>query len=227
MAQDEETGRDYLKHEYNRDGDSYRSPWTNKFYPKCDATFFPSPELLILEQKCNNVFEQYVKLYYDFAISSVFLAETPEPGFNACFLVKKELHDVQQIKDGNWDAIHVVNCTLEAKKANYRVISTVMITMDTQTEGLGQMTMAGSCAKTAEQSVNLPADFHQNGDAFHIRVIGKMIENNESLLRNEVTDNYINRQKAIISSGRLVEEYMSAEQKSKFYAELQAAQAKQ
>jgi hypothetical protein len=100
---------------------------------------------------------------------------------------------VQSIKDGNWDAIHVVNCTLDAKKANYRVISTIMITLDTKTESLGQMTMAGSCAKTAEQSVNLPADFQQNTDAFHIKVIGKMIENNETLLRNEVTDNYINR----------------------------------
>jgi hypothetical protein len=28
---------------------------------------------------------------------------------------------------------------------------------------------------------------------FHLRIIGKMIENNESLLRNEVADNYINK----------------------------------
>jgi hypothetical protein len=110
-----------------------------------------------------------------------------------------------------------VNCTLDAKKANYKVISTVMITLDTKTDTLGQMTMAGSCAKTAEQSVNLPADFQQNTDAFHIRVIGKMIENNESALRSEVTDSYINRQKAIIMSGRLVEEYMNSDQKAKFY----------
>lgn len=27
------TGRDFLKCEYNRDGDSYRSPWSNKYFP--------------------------------------------------------------------------------------------------------------------------------------------------------------------------------------------------
>ncbi len=152
VAQDGDTGREYLKHEYNRDGDSYRSPWSNKFFPPCDATFFPSAPLIALEQKCNFVFEQYVKLYYDYAISSVYFADTPEPGFNASFLVKKELNDVQSIKYGNWDAIHIVNCTLNqaAKKATYRVISTVMITMEASTEDLGQMTMAGSCAKNAE-----------------------------------------------------------------------------
>jgi hypothetical protein len=30
---------------------------------------------------------------------------------------------------------------------------------------------------------------------FHLKVIGKMIENNESILRNEVADNYINKQR--------------------------------
>ncbi len=58
---------------------------------------------------------RYVKLYYDYAISSVYFADTPEPGFNASFLVKKELNDVQSIKYGNWDAIHfdTVNSIIE------------------------------------------------------------------------------------------------------------------
>lgn len=225
---DESTGRDYIKHEYNRDGDSFRSPWSNKFFPECDATFFPSAPLLELEQKMNDVFAQYVKLYYDYAISSVYLANAADSGFNACFLVKKELQEVQQIKHGNWDGIHIVNCTLneETKKATYRITSTVMITMDSSFEDIGQMSLAGSCAKTAEQSVNLPSDFGTNPDSFHIRIIGKMVESNESLLRTEVTDNYINKQRQIINSGRLVDEYMDAAQKSKFYEELQAAQSK-
>ena len=34
ISVDDKTGREYLQHEYNRDGDSYRSPWTNAYYPK-------------------------------------------------------------------------------------------------------------------------------------------------------------------------------------------------
>ncbi len=180
---------------------------------------------MALEQKCNHVFEQYVKLYYDYAISSVYFADTTEPGFNASFLVKKELNDVNSIKYGNWDAIHIVNCTINhaAKKATYRVISTVMITMEAATQELGQMTMAGSCAKNTEQTVALSADFGTNPDAFHIRIAGKMIEANEGLLRSEITDNYINKQRQIINSGRLVEEYLNNDQKKNFLAEMQAA----
>lgn len=41
------TGRDYLKCEYNRDGDAYRSPWSNKYFPQAtDDPIYPNAELL-------------------------------------------------------------------------------------------------------------------------------------------------------------------------------------
>ena len=85
-------GRDYLQHEYNRDGDSYRSPWNNTYCPAIDSTFFPSADLRRLEQKAFEIFLSYVKLYYGEATSSVFLMD-PQPGapagFSGCYLVKK------------------------------------------------------------------------------------------------------------------------------------------
>ena len=61
---------------------------------------------------------------------------------------------------------------------------------------------------------------------FHLKVIGKMIEYNEGILRNEVTENYINKQRQITNSGRLLEEYMTKDEKSAFQAELAAATSK-
>jgi predicted metal-binding protein len=179
---------------------------------------------LALEQKANNVFEQYVKLYYDFAISSVYFADTPEPGFNASFLIKKELQDVGNIQFGNWDGIHIVSCTIADNKCSYRVISTVMITMETNDAVLGKMSIAGSCAKSSEQTVACPADFSTNSDMFHIKIIGKMIEANETILRQEVTDTYINRQRAIINSERNAADHKSDADKEAFLKGLQAAQ---
>lgn len=87
---DTTSGRNFLKHEYNRDGDSYRSPWCNTYFPASpDATFFPSEQLLSLEQKANEVFQTYVQLYYDYAVSSVYFMDTDTPGFNSCWLVQK------------------------------------------------------------------------------------------------------------------------------------------
>ena len=155
--------------------------------------------MLQLEQKANAMFATYVKLYYDFALSSVYFVDTQDPGFNACFLVKKDINDEKDIKKGCWDAIHVVTCNLKkAPKATYRVISTVMITVDAVHPKIGTFTVSGSSAKTTDETVTLPADFGTakvDSDHFHIKTVGKIIENNETYLKGEVGDSYINKQR--------------------------------
>jgi len=45
-------GREYLKCEYNRDGEAYRSPWSNRYFPEDSVSpdaNYPSSELLQLE----------------------------------------------------------------------------------------------------------------------------------------------------------------------------------
>jgi capping protein (actin filament) muscle Z-line, beta len=172
--------------------------------------------LLKLEQKANDVFSQYVHLYYDFAVSSVYLCDSEQHGFSGCFLVKKELHDQKEIKYGCWDAIHVVTCAMQGGKAGYTVISTVMITLDAHTDSIGKMTIAGSSAKTASCEVAMDAGFNADPSLAHIRNIGRMIESNESVFRNDVSESYISKQRQITNSGRLMEEYMSKDEKSAF-----------
>jgi hypothetical protein len=88
-------------------------------------------------------------LYYDYAVSSVYVVDSGGQGFNAAFLVKKELKDVKEITYGCWDAIHIVTCSVtSASSAHYNVISTVMISMDAETPALGKMGIHGSCAKS-------------------------------------------------------------------------------
>lgn len=65
MGEDEKEGKPFLLCEYNRGmGDSYRSPWTNQYFPPIDPSeleedeqpMYPTPELLSMEQKANEVF---------------------------------------------------------------------------------------------------------------------------------------------------------------------------
>ena len=184
-------GRNFLKHEYNRDGDSYRSPWSNTYFPpSAECTFFPSENLLQLEQKANDLFATYVKLYYDYATSSVYFNDTDTQGFNACFLVKKEMAGEKDIKQGCWDAIHVVACNMkEAPKVSYRVISTVMVTVEAESKSIGSMDIAGSSAKSTQETHTLPQNFGTadcDPDMYHLGIIGRMIESNEETLRNNV-----------------------------------------
>lgn len=152
-----------------------------------------------MEQTANEVFKTYCQLYYDFFTSSVYFNDTDSNGFNACFLVQKIMDPTKEVKSGTWDAIHIVACNMkEAPKVSYKVISTVMISLDMLKEnGVGNMTINGSSSKSASEQVTLPDDFGSgtDPDMFHISTIGRLIEANEDSLRNTVQESYVSKQR--------------------------------
>ena len=173
-----------------------------------------------LEQKANDVFATYCSLYYDFAISSVYFNDSDTQGFNACFLVKKEMDSTTIVKSGTWDGIHIVVCNMkEAPKVSYKVISTVMISLEMDyPDTVGKCSIHGSSSKSASEQVNLPANFG-NGtdpDAFHISTIGRLIEANEDALRGQVQDVYISKNMHITNTGRLLEQKLPTSDKAHF-----------
>jgi len=89
IAHDPITKRDYLLCDYNRDGDSYRSPWSNKYDPPMEEGTTPSPELRKFEVQANEVFDIYRDLYYEGGGSSVY-AWDQDDGFACCILIKKK-----------------------------------------------------------------------------------------------------------------------------------------
>merc|ERR1740127_430882 len=54
----------YLLCDYNRDGDSYRSPWTNEYFEPIEDGLKPSAPLRDLELRANKLFSAYVNAYY-------------------------------------------------------------------------------------------------------------------------------------------------------------------
>lgn len=69
------TGRDYLVCDYNRDGDSYRSPWSNEYEPPVveGSPLKPDERLRRLEVVANEAFDTYRNLYYEGGVSSVYI----------------------------------------------------------------------------------------------------------------------------------------------------------
>ncbi|KAL7219778.1 hypothetical protein ACSBR2_012778 [Camellia fascicularis] len=87
---DVDCGKEFILCEYNRDADSYRSPWSNKYHPPLEDGLYPSLELRKLEIETNEVFAIYRDQYYEGGISSVYLWEDANEVFVACFLIKKD-----------------------------------------------------------------------------------------------------------------------------------------
>ena len=57
----EKTGKPFLLCDYSRDGDSYRSPWSNEYQPLLEDGVKPSDRMRALEVKANDLFAEYFK----------------------------------------------------------------------------------------------------------------------------------------------------------------------
>lgn len=88
-------------------------------------------------------------------------------------------------------------------------------------DSFGNLEIAGNLSRTKDETFNFEAKAF--GDEFHIGNIGRLIEANETEIRQEMDSIYINKTKQIVNTGRLKEEYMTRDEKLNFQAELTAA----
>ncbi|ODV64706.1 F-actin capping protein, beta subunit [Hyphopichia burtonii NRRL Y-1933] len=207
VAKCKESGKDYLCCDYNRDGDSYRSPWSNKYYPTVttdEAPPYPSNILRQLELKANESFDIYRDLYYDGAgASSVYLWDTAEEeteeedslsaGFAGVVLFKKETED----NSGKWDSIHVFEVIPEGTtSATYKLTSSVIL--DLQNSSKGSLSLSGNLTRQIESSQHLSLDGGVNLETAHLINLGTLIEKSESNVRNLLQEVYFDKLKNIM-----------------------------
>eukprot|EP00003_Mantamonas_plastica_P024015 TRINITY_DN441_c0_g1_i1.p1 TRINITY_DN441_c0_g1~~TRINITY_DN441_c0_g1_i1.p1 ORF type:complete len:272 (-),score=76.54 TRINITY_DN441_c0_g1_i1:665-1453(-) len=181
------SGRDYLLCDYNRDADSFRSPWTNEYDPPLDDGAVPSDDVRKLEIVLNDAFNAYRELYYDGGISSVYLWDTDE-GFAGCILIKKSSGQ------GHWDSLHVVEVTDNGSSADYRLTSSVMLFLKGNDD---KINLSGNLTRLTTQDGQAV-----NEKTPHVFNIGKLVEDMEHKLRNTIQTVYFGRTMDIVSDMR-------------------------
>ncbi|XP_035697185.1 F-actin-capping protein subunit beta isoform X2 [Branchiostoma floridae] len=198
IARDKQVGKDYLLCDYNRDGDSYRSPWSNVYDPPLPDGAMPSERLRKLEIEANNAFEQYRDMYFEGGVSSVYLWDL-DHGFAGVILIKKAGDGSKKIK-GCWDSIHVIEVQEKSsgRSAHYKLTSTAMLWLQTNKQGSGTMNLGGSLTRQMESDSNV------NESSPHIANIGKMVEDMENKIRNTLNEIYFGKTKDIVNSLRSV-----------------------
>jgi len=208
VEKDAGNGKEFITCDYNRDGDSHRSPWSNEYFPPIDDGLMPQGTLRKLEQKFNAVFDVYRRQYFEHGVSSVYLWDLSDSNnrdlqhFAGAFLVHKDLKETvdEGTVTGGWNSIHVV----EAKKNNqsdysYKLTSTVLVDLIISNDELGKVTLSGSTSELREKSGSVdPKDEIQS----HISAIGPMIEETEVELRNAIEQIYFSKTNAVISGIR-------------------------
>ncbi|XP_078414188.1 F-actin-capping protein subunit beta isoform X2 [Cetorhinus maximus] len=198
IARDKVVGKDYLLCDYNRDGDSYRSPWSNKYDPPLEDGAMPSARLRKLEVEANKAFDQYRDLYFEGGVSSVYLWDL-DHGFAGVILIKKAGDGSKKIK-GCWDSIHVVEVQEKSsgRTAHYKLTSTVMLWLQTNKTASGTMNLGGSLTRQMEKDENV------SESSPHIANIGKLVEDMENKIRSTLNDIYFGKTKDIVNGLRSV-----------------------
>mmetsp|Transcript_24316 Transcript_24316/g.67609 ORF Transcript_24316/g.67609 Transcript_24316/m.67609 type:complete len:250 (+) Transcript_24316:332-1081(+) len=196
-AFDEEANKEFVCCEFNRDGDSFRSPWTNRYVPARENGHTPSPELRALEEDANDIFNEYRRMYYAGGVSSVYMWSIND-GFAACFAVKKE---VGSRGAACWDISHLVKAARNQDETfTYEISTTLILSASSvlDSHACGAFDLGGTIKRELRETAAL-------GDG-HIVNIGRIIEKVETNLRNMIGEVYIGKIRDAIHALRIPEE---------------------
>ncbi|CAG9321892.1 unnamed protein product [Blepharisma stoltei] len=200
----ETTGNQFILCEFNRDGDSYRSPYSNNYQPPLPDSHGPSADLRQMEIKANDIFSEYRKLYYEGGTASAYLWDTNPNEFAGAFLVKKDLGPSGIVEKGAWESTNLVTVRLspESRTITYVITTTVFLQITINDPVAGKVELSGSVSRqnqeTAAANSNLYADAHIYGMIF-------AVENMESKLRSSIDMIYVGKTSEILDKTRKVE----------------------
>jgi len=202
VQKDPKTGKSYVLCDYNRDGDSYRSPWSNEYFPPMSDGFLPSKTLRDLEITANSLFDIYRKLYFEGGYSSAYFFDTDEKNddsFGAFFLIHKDVEAAKSLKKGWWDSTHVFEVVADKDHHYvYKLTTTVMVSMGMKNALVGEVDLSGSMTQQETKSLTF------NDANPHIANMGKMLEYMELKVRNAIEGIYIQKTREVINGMRLV-----------------------
>jgi len=211
IQSDPKLAKHFILCDYNRDGDSYRSPWSGEFEPALSEGSpggigdagenegagegaVPSERVRKMEVRANEAFDVYRELYYEGGISSVYFWNLDD-GFAGVVLLKKVATPAGK-SQGSWDSIHVFEAVDRARTAHYKLTSTVILSLSSSSESLGEMDLSGNMTRQIES--DLPVE----DDNSHIANIGKLVEDMELKMRNLLQEVYFGKAKDVVGDLR-------------------------
>jgi len=225
---------------YNRDGDSFRSPHTNTYFPPIQSKFQPSHALRVFEVKANKAFDIYRTLYFQGGVASVYCWDLGDRAFASCWACKNEVQ-----KNGMtlyWSEIHVFEAKQRlAKWASFKIpavmqtdkvstqkapqqfswdynLTTTVIMQTEKQDPMLQLSGKRTLQKQRKDVTVTKVDVHEH----HVAVMGRMAEELSSKLRASLARVYCPKTNEILSYL-----HQNKEDKSKAYLEAIRKQMKE
>lgn len=177
VVTDTDEGRDFISCDFNRDGDSSRSPFTSKYFPPLSDGLTLCPRLRKLEQRANGAFNAYRNLYFgNGAISSVYCWEIDTGVFGLGVFVKKVLdtssRDGRSGFQGTIDCADVMEVSEKGGKATYTLTSSCLLSLNINIGTGSPLSTGGNLSGRKEVTKTF------KGDDDHIINAGELVEGN-------------------------------------------------
>lgn len=99
---------------------------------------------------------------------------------------------------GVWDSIHVFEASERGRTTNYRLTSTVILSLATKGAALGEVDLSGNMTRQVEQ------DMPVENDESHIANIGRLVEDMELKMRNLLQEVYFGKAKDVVGDLRSI-----------------------
>ncbi|CAJ1356668.1 unnamed protein product [Effrenium voratum] len=202
VKEDLKANRYFIVSEYNCDGGSHRSPWTDRYIPA-------PPGGDAEEETFNEVFEAYATSYYEGCVSSVYLWDLEE-GYAGAFLIRKELSKVLgDGKTGVWDSVHVLEVreAPNSHQVDFKLSSSVLLHAQVSPKA-EQTELSAHLTRQTDSKLDRRK---KSGEDAHIVHIGMMIEDNENFLRHSLGCIHLAKQQTVLDSLRSVEGAQASE----------------
>lgn len=207
----------YILCDFNRDCDSYRSPFSNQYYPELKDGLLPSDDLRQMEIISRNAFESYRKLYFLGGVLSTYAWNISNNSFGFGVFVQKDIDDL--LHDGT-KMNGSISCTdvFEIKKKNknnyeYKMISSILLHCNVEISNNEIINMSGG---VSNQTI-IKAE--ANGTIEHLITIGQMVENNSSVFMEKVKQIYIGKMNEIFTKTKHIQGDKELKKQMKLLAE--------
>lgn len=198
-SMDEKASKKFITCDYNRDGDSFRSPHTNTYYPAheddVEDPFLPSEYLREFEMQANHAFNIYRDLYFQGGVSSVYCWDLEAGAFASCWACKKDVE--RAAMKLHWSEIHIFEVKPNIQNWDYKLTSTVIVHTDNVDDEGISLNVSGN--RTIQKSVlNIPVT-RKDINEHHIMIMGRMAEQLSSNLLSSMAGIYYAKTNEIMS----------------------------
>ena len=187
----------YIACEFNRDLDSYRSPFSNQYFPALDDGQQIPDRLRRMEIMANTAFASYCHLYYTGGISSVYLWEIDDNVFGLGVFIKNEidteLRGGQHIK-GSIDCSDTIEVDESKETAVYKLTSSAIVNVEMEC-GVGEpLKISGSTSAAKVKNAKWASDED------HLINIGQLVESNSASFKDTIDGIFVGKMKQIMDT---------------------------